>query len=430
MEVGGHVGSESGAIVRQLEAESKRWKAISCFTSFLCVIMVVVTIIIANRDGSSASSSSTGTSGNDMIKGFSQADYTAVYRYAANGFATNEDFNLQSAVKEGMGRWDFMKVLKDGTENKPSMLVVNDKFLMNNVLHNLRVPANRVMLEIHEGDTEETYREKLQALKADETSEGSFQPFILKPTHTSEGVGTKVVANMDQFNLDDLVNHVKFCMDQRAKPHESWTLRNLKPGVIAESLYKSEDFGTGKAYFTPYEIKVQTVWGRFYVGVMEGDPRDGTGDMVTDNGNWSIRYWLRRDGTSSCDKQASNVPADTACFPEFDNRARGELPFMIRYSEMLAQYFGAPWLRVDFFIGSDTYGLRVNELAYGSGLPYPLLDDDLAKIMVEGFRDGKFVNKSRDLFLDEMGCRLANHTQLNSVECEKADFDPSGEIIA
>merc|ERR1712023_232560 len=109
------------------------------------------------------------------------------------------------------------------------------------------------------------------------------------------------------------------------------------------------------------------------------------------------------------------VPADTACFPEFDNRARGELPFMIRYSEMLAQYFGAPWLRVDFFIGSDTYGLRVNELAYGSGLPYPLLDDDLAKIMVEGFRDGKFINKTRDIFLDEMGCRLANHTQLNSV---------------
>merc|ERR1712157_652012 len=44
------------------------------------------------------------------------------------------------------------------------------------------------------------------------------------------------------------------------------------------------------------------------------------------------------------------------------------MPAMASAAEGIATAVGAPFLRSDFFVGSEKYGVRLNEVAYGSGL--------------------------------------------------------------
>merc|ERR1712157_172705 len=72
------------------------------------------------------------------------------------------------------------------------------------------------------------------------------------------------------------------------------------------------------------------------------------------------------------------------------------MPTMASAAEGIATAVGAPFLRSDFFVGSDKYGVRLNEVAYGSGLDVkqksvgsPRLVDDgpmLAAILQEGMK--------------------------------------------
>merc|ERR1719401_590763 len=157
---------------------------------------------------------------------------------------------------------------------------------MNRVVGRLGIPQNKVLLEIQEGYDEAQVVEDIDNLKE------NFQPFILKPTHTSQGMGTWVVPTIDAFDKSKMLQKIKEDMSIRADPSESWTLRHLKPGVMVEELYVVPDFETGDHFFKPYELKIQTLWGRVLLGVMEGMP----------GGAWGIQYWIRRDGTSSCDR--------------------------------------------------------------------------------------------------------------------------------
>jgi hypothetical protein len=46
------------------------------------------------------------------------------------------------------------------------------------------------------------------------------------------------------------------------------------------------------------------------------------------------------------------------------------MPEMAAFTEALATALGAPFLRADFFVGSQKWGVRLNEVAYGCGLDY------------------------------------------------------------
>jgi len=69
---------------------------------------------------------------------------------------------------------------------------------------------------------------------------------------------------------------------------------------------------------------------------------------------------------------------------------------MAKAAECIATAVGAPFLRSDFFIGSERWGIRLNEVAYGSGVDYcrrstesstPIDDGPaIAQILQEGFK--------------------------------------------
>merc|ERR1719291_1467146 len=72
------------------------------------------------------------------------------------------------------------------------------------------------------------------------------------------------------------------------------------------------------------------------------------------------------------------------------------MPAMAAAAEAVARAVGAPFLRSDFFVGSERWGVRLNEVAYGSGVDYLNRADDgsggivddtptIAQILQEGF---------------------------------------------
>merc|ERR1712048_1406564 len=46
------------------------------------------------------------------------------------------------------------------------------------------------------------------------------------------------------------------------------------------------------------------------------------------------------------------------------------MPVMAAIAETISKAIGAPFLRSDFFVGSEQWGIRLNEVAYGSGVDY------------------------------------------------------------
>jgi len=73
---------------------------------------------------------------------------------------------------------------------------------------------------------------------------------------------------------------------------------------------------------------------------------------------------------------------------------RKAMPAMSAAAEGIATAVGAPFLRSDFFVGNSKWGVRLNEVAYGSGVDYRqraagragLIDDGptIAQILQEG----------------------------------------------
>lgn len=107
-----------------------------------------------------------------------------------------------------------------------------------------------------------------------------------------------------------------------------------------------------------------------------------------------------------------NTPA--GCNPGFDkalNLFKRNISAITTTAEAVAVAFGAPFLRVDFFVGSPKWGVRLNEVAYGCGCDYRNYADDgtgrvvddapvISKIVQEGmlqcsrkFDAGRFLSK-------------------------------------
>ena len=90
---------------------------------------------------------------------------------------------------------------------------------------------------------------------------------------------------------------------------------------------------------------------------------------------------------------------------------------MIEMSERIAVKFGTPWLRVDFFVGGKD-GLKMNELAFGSGIAYPMVESDMRTSMTLGFAANKYKLKPPSYFMRPMGCEVKKPPNVLSVECE------------
>lgn len=92
------------------------------------------------------------------------------------------------------------------------------------------------------------------------------------------------------------------------------------------------------------------------------------------------------------------------------------MPRMAQIAESVATAFGAPFLRSDFFVGSERWGVRLNEVAYGSGVDFRRRGKDdsaeLAHILQEGLRC--CAQLSPNDFLEPLGASGASYSELVS----------------
>jgi len=107
---------------------------------------------------------------------------------------------------------------------------------------------------------------------------------------------------------------------------------------------------------------------------------------------------------------------------------------MAAAAESIAKALGAPFLRSDFFVGSDKWGVRLNEVAYGSGVDCrrkvrhtnEVVDDApvIARILQEGFRHCS--RKPAKYFMDPLGVEGDDYksmvvTKLDAVRASKEE---------
>jgi hypothetical protein len=110
-------------------------------------------------------------------------------------------------------------------------------------------------------------------------------------------------------------------------------------------------------------------------------------------------------------------------------------------AETVATAVGAPFLRVDFFVGDPKWGVRLNEVAYGCGIDYRnlmegtnrMVDDApaIARILQEGHNLCR--KKKPDYFLKNLGAQGRSYNELvvdEFPEYQKQRVDPRAAAAA
>jgi len=182
------------------------------------------------------------------------------------------------------------------------------------------------------------------------------------------------------------------------------------PGYIVQEKYKScVPFGL------PLELRVTALWGKARVGVW------WWGEIAPQRTLWLLR---RHDQGALSELDDWEVlhehPGRNAGFAAAVSLFAKHMKGMAATTEHLATAFGAPFLRVDFFVGSSEAGVRLNEVAYGSGIEYRrrdpvtggLLNDAgvMAQILQEGMSQCTKRFPAED-FLGRVGVRGPTYTE-------------------
>merc|ERR1712135_272434 len=108
-----------------------------------------------------------------------------------------------------------------------------------------------------------------------------------------------------------------------------------------------------------------TLWGKTRLGIWWW----GKGIQEERRNTWLIRH-PSVVGQLGSDDTWEILHEHTGGNPGFDKAVllfKKAMPAMSSAAEAIATAFGTPFLRTDFFIGSEKWGVRLNEVAYGSG---------------------------------------------------------------
>jgi len=326
-----------------------------------------------------------------------EIDDVSPWLKAAEEFCMNTDFDLEDDedwTTEEFSLQNIMEKMKEESGGKRTIQVLGDKILLSKLLANLDMPQMPVLFETYskvDNEEVETFVDSLQ----EASKQGDLNAFdiVLKPTHLSNGTGALIlnrkIWEIEKYDAEKLTAHMEKFLAQRASDSESEALRSLVPGFIAQPRYSScLDFGH------PLELRVVTLWGRARLGVW------WWGRVDAQTGKPQRSSWIVR-----CPKVPGEIRDDDAWKAIHRHDSKNEafeqalslfteaMPAMAAAAEAIATATGAPFLRSDFFVGSSQWGVRLNEVAYGSGLDYSsqaldgsIVDDapKIARILQEG----------------------------------------------
>eukprot|EP00439_Symbiodinium_sp_Y106_P026737 s6240_g3.t1 len=201
-----------------------------------------------------------------------------------------------------------------------------------------------------------------------QSSDPDAYDVVVKPTHLSSATGAVIMSKpkweKEQWSAQKLIEHMETFLEKKAADSESEALKSLVPGFVIQPRYRSS-----VGFNFPLELRVVTIWGKARVGIWWwGRVADPKGKRTT----WLVRV-PRISGQLSDDDGWEVIHEHGGQNRGFEvslKLFREAMPAMSAAAENIATAVGAPFLRSDFFVGSEEWGVRLNEVAYGSGVDY------------------------------------------------------------
>jgi len=366
-----------------------------------------------NTPGSNASVSR-------AVEAYQEASEAAWLR-AASSFAMSTDFEIRTpvekiAAEKALDFKDVLDVMKAESKGKKTIQALGDKILLSQMLDNLGIPQMPVLYATH-GKVDP---EKVEALvrKLESSEEEDALDIVVKPTHLSSSAGALIFSKQswyaEKWNATKLVDHMNKFLAMQADASESEALRALKPGFVIQKRYRS-----GVDFHNPLELRIVTLWGKARIGIWWWG-RDGP---PASRNTWLCRHPRvpgklgDQDGWEVLHSHLGFNPGFNAALEIF----KETMPALALAAEEVAAATGAPFLRSDFFVGSKQWGIRLNEVAYGSGcslvqrLPgTQVLTDDgpnIARLLHKGLTQAR--REEPDVFLRSLGARGAAYETEN-----------------
>eukprot|EP00440_Ansanella_granifera_P007726 gb/GFBE01008358.1/.p1 GENE.gb/GFBE01008358.1/~~gb/GFBE01008358.1/.p1 ORF type:complete len:610 (+),score=114.03 gb/GFBE01008358.1/:1-1830(+) len=332
------------------------------------------------------------------------AEEFAPWLDAAKQFVMNSDFDVGPILAEKKRNiTQVMDVMKANSGGKGTIQALGDKIILSRLLDNLGVPQMPLLHSTYS----RVNKAEVEKLVSNMESSGDPDAYdvVIKPTHLSSCMGALVMSKQrwekEGYSAAKLISHMEQFLGKKAADCESEALKSLVPGFIIQPRYRSTvGFGF------PLEMRIVTLWGKARVGIWWwGRQADPKGRRTT----WLVRC-PKTPGKLSNDDDWEAIhehSGDNKGFEVALALFKEAMPGMAAAGEAIAAAVGAPFLRSDFFVGSSKWGVRLNEVAYGSGVDYKrrlrggssqftaggtwhggLVDDGpaIAEILQEGFR--------------------------------------------
>jgi len=373
------------------------------------------TVCFAVSSGVGTKQTDSAVNAHDVIK--LQPDEESQGLQAAAEFSMNADFDLSAALNDmpavsdppTLGFGDLLGVMKKESKGKRTIQALGDKILLSKMLDNFGIPQMPVLFSCHGRVDTADVEALVQQLEA--SAEPDAFDIVVKPTHLSNSVGTVILSKeawvAGGWDAAKLVAHMQQFLAQQADATESEALKALVPGFVVQKCYRSS-----VGFQIPLEMRVVTLWGKAHVGIWwwghEGPPALRT--------SWLVR---RHNGGNE-QKDWDVLHRHTGYNPGFEAALKifhDAMPAMASAAEAIAKASGAPFLRSDFFVGSPRWGVRLNEVAYGSGClmmrKHPdsgmLCDDShlVAKILRAGYQVAKSLTPEH--FLSKLGVQGSSY---------------------
>lgn len=332
---------------------------------------------------------------------------------AARSFEMNTDFDILGlAPGRHLDLTDYMTLMKDQSVGKRTIQALADKVMMHTMLDNLGVPQLPLRLSVRG----QVKPEEIEQFVLNHLCRPGSEELVLKPSHLSNAAGVMCLSQPPPHEIQSCIQyitqHVYQFMGTRAGAHESAAMKALRPGFLAQPKYQSV-----VGFEAPLELRVIVLWGKARLAVWWwGRSFGGPGENPARNA-WLVRRLLI-PGHISDDDPWEVIHQHTGSNPGFDKALKlfeRHISAIAATAEAVAVAVGAPFLRTDFFVGSPTWGVRLNEVAYGCGCDYRNLASDgsgrivddgptVVQILQEGLRHC-FKRMPPDHFLSRLGVR-------------------------
>lgn len=322
---------------------------------------------------------------------------------AARDFELNSDFDISGKLEnQSLSLGKLLEVMKSESAGKSTIQAIGDKIILSQLLENMRVPQMPLLFSTrHKAHLPQLQQLETSIVEADQRGEEGAYDIVVKPTHLSNSSGALIFSKewwkRDCCNAQKLVEHMEKHMAERASDKESEALKSVIPGFVVQARYKS-----CVEFVAPLEIRVVTLWGKARLGIWWWG-RDATGTTPSPSKKYHRNTWLVRKNDAAA---FDNSEESWEVLHEHKGENKGfevalkvflqAMPAMAAAAESIAKALGAPFLRSDFFVGSEKWGVRLNEVAYGSGVECRRkvsgsdgVGDDfpfIARILQEGFK--------------------------------------------